>query len=467
MSGFKTIDLKDIAYFQSIVGEDYCIHNSNDLDDYSRDYTEDLSFMPSCAVLPKSAQEISKILAYCNKNIIPVTPRGAGTSLSGGALPVHGGLVISTKRLNKVLEIDEQNFFVVTEPGVVNEDLRQKLQEKGLTYPPDPASKGSCFIGGNIAHSSGGPQALKYGSTKEYVLNLELVLPNGEIIWTGANTIKNSTGYNITQLVVGSEGTLGIVSKAVLKVIPALQEKILMVAGFENATDACATVAPLFMKGLEPALVELLDEKGVALAVKAKGLVNPFPPGKSFLMVGYDGKNREQFMDFCEQTMLVCEEYNATEVLLADTAEEQERYWDIRRSIGEVVKLKSIYKEEDTVVPRAHLPAVIQKVEELEKKYGFEAVCYGHAGDGNLHINILKQDLSSEVWENELPKAIRELFEVCKELGGTISGEHGIGYVQKQYMDIVLTQTHFDILKGIKNVFDPQGIMNPGKMIDE
>lgn len=465
MGSYKTTSQKDIAYFKSIVGDDYCIDNQKDLDKYSRDYTEDLSFLPSCAVLPKNSEEISKLVAYCNEHLIPVTPRGAGTSLSGGALPVHGGLVISTERLNKILEIDEENFYVVTEPGVVNEELRLALEEKGLTYPPDPASKGSCFIGGNIAHSSGGPQALKYGTTKEYVLNLEIVLPNGDIIWTGSNTIKNSTGYNLTQLMVGSEGTLALVTKAVLKVIPSLKEKVLLIAGFNSASDACSTVAPLFMNGLEPSLVELLDDKGVSLAVDVKGLSNPFPEGKSFLMIGYDGKNRDHFMEYCEQTMLVCEEHNCTNVLLADSAEEQERFWDIRRSIGEVVKLKSIYKEEDTVVPRAHLPQVIAKVEELEKQYGFEAVCYGHAGDGNLHINILKNDLGDDIWNDKLPIAIRELFETCKRLGGTISGEHGIGYVQKQYMDVMLTKTHFDILKGIKKVFDPNGIMNPGKMI--
>lgn len=464
MEQFKIIDAQDFTYFKTIVGEGNVLTDETSLDRYSRDYTEDLSFKPAVIIKPKDEKEISEVLSYCNDHKIAVTPRGAGTSLSGGALPVYGGVVLSTERLNQIIEIDEDNFMVTLEPGVINEELREQLNQKGFTYPPDPASKGSCFIGGNIAHSSGGPQALKYGTTKEYVLNLEVVLANGEVIWTGSNTIKNSTGYNLTQLMVGSEGTLGIVSKAVIKIIPAKKENILLVAGFNTIRDACSAVAPLFKVGLNPSLVELLDRKGVDIAVEAKGVQNPFPNSECFLMIGFDGPDRTSFEEECQKAYEVCLKQHAQEVLLAESNEEQERFWDIRRSIGEVVKQKSIYKEEDTVVPRNALPIIIDKVIELEEQYGFNAVCYGHAGDGNLHINILKENMTDDQWNNELPKAIRSLFEKCKELKGTISGEHGIGYVQKEYMDVVMTPSHFRLLQGIKSVFDPNGILNPGKI---
>ena len=464
---FKPLEAQDVQYFKELLGEKYCLTSAKELEFHSRDYTEDLSFLPEVVLIPETAKQISQILSYANSKKIPVTPRGAGTSLSGGALPVHGGIVLSTVRLNKILKIDTDNFQVTTEPGVINQVLRDKLAEYNLFYPPDPASKGSCFIGGNVAHSSGGPQALKYGTTKDFVLNLEVVLADGSIIWTGANTLKNSTGYNLTQLMVGSEGTLGIVTKIVLKVIPLPKFQTLLIAGFNSIKDACASVSPIFMKGLQPCALELLDKKGVDIAVQYKGLNNPFPNAECYLMISFDANDQSDFMVMAEKTYEVFEKYNATEVLMAETAEEQERFWAIRRSIGEVVKQISIYKEEDTVVPRAALPILIEHIKELEKQYGFNTVCYGHAGDGNLHINILKENLSDDQWNNQLPKAISSIFKKCKELGGTISGEHGIGYVQKKYMPIVLTTAHIQLLKGIKQVFDPNGILNPGKMLEE
>lgn len=463
---FKKLDKQDFLFFIELLGAEFVFTDNESLDKYSRDYTEDLSFLPEIVLLPNSVELVSSILAYCNKEKIPVTPRGAGTSLSGGALPLYGGVVLSTEKLNRIVNIDTANFQVTTEPGVINQTLRDALAEVDLFYPPDPASKGTCFMGGNVAHSSGGPKALKYGTTKDYVLNLQLVLADGSIIWTGANTLKNSTGYNLTQLVIGSEGTLGIVTQIVLKVIPLPKYQVLLIASFNSVKDACATVSPLFMNGLQPSAVELLDQKGVSIAVKAKSIENPFPEATCFLMIEFDGNKPEAFQSMCELAYETCLEHNASEVLMAETAAEQEKFWNIRRSIGEVVKTISIYKEEDTVVPRAALPNVIEKVEELEQNYGFNAVCYGHAGDGNLHINILKEDMPDHQWHNELPNAIRKLFETCKALGGTISGEHGIGYVQKAYMDVMLNKTHFQLFSGIKNTFDPNGILNPGKIFD-
>ncbi len=463
---YKVIDKEDIVFFEETIGEEYILKKDEQLLEYSKDYTEDLLFMPELVLLPKNSLEISKILTYCNSKKIPVTPRGAGTGLAGAALPVYGGIVLATSRLNKILNIDLNNFQMTTEPGVINQLLKDELAKYNLAYPPDPASKGSCFIGGNIAHSSGGPQALKYGTTKDYVLNLEVVLPTGEILWTGANTLKNSTGYNLTQLFIGSEGTLGVVTKIVLKIVPLVSHQSLLIAAFDNITDACAAVSPLFLAGLQPLAVELLDKTGVKMVCEYKKISNPFPAGNYFLMLAYEGSDIHDFEKIADKTYEVCIAHNLKDMLLADTTDMQNTFWNIRRSIGEVAKLVSIYKEEDTIVPRSALPELVEEVERLALIYGFRTVCYGHAGDGNLHINILKDNMTDQKWDIELPKAITKIFEKCKELGGTISGEHGIGWVQKPYMSIVLNDTHFRLLRGIKNVFDPNGIMNPGKIFD-
>lgn len=456
-----------VAHLQKLFTETHSITDDADKQKYGKDYTEDFQFSPGMVVFPTHTKEISECLKYCNQHSIPVYVRGAGTGLAGGSLPVQDGLVLCMEKLNKILEINTDNFYTIVEPGVINYNLRTAVEELGLYYPPDPASFGSCFLGGNVAHGSGGPKAVKYGTTKDYVLNLEVVLPNGEIIWTGANTVKNSTGFNLTQLMVGSEGLLGVVTKIVLKLISKPQHNYLLLLPFETAQHAAICVNKVLLSGIVPSALELMENKGVAIS--ANGSNTPFPFNEKaafYMLLELDGNDTDLLQAQAEQLLPVFEECFALDVLVADSAQIKENWWKVRRGIGEHVKSSSIYKEEDTVVPRAALPELFAYIDQLKLEYQFDAVCYGHAGDGNLHVNILKNNLSDEQWKIEIPKAVRKLFIKCKELGGTISGEHGVGLVQKDYLDVVFTETHMHIFKEIKKAFDPKGILNPGKWLD-
>lgn len=456
---------QQISFFQSLLG-DRCLTDFEQRKEYGHDETEDLNFPPSAVLKPTSVDEVSKIMRYCFEQEIPVSPAGARTGLSGGALPTHGGILISMEKFNRILEIDENNHQVTTEPGVITQVLQEAVKEKGLFYPPDPASKGSCFIGGNVSENSGGPKAVKYGVTKDYVLNLELVLPNGEIIWTGANVLKNATGYNLTQLIVGSEGTLGIITKIVLKLIPHPTNDLLMLVPFFDAQKACEAVAAIFKAGITPSGLEFMERDALIWTKDFIGESSiPIAENhQAHLLIEVDGFQEDQLMQECEKILKVLENFETDEILFADSEAQKTALWSLRRKVGEAVKSQSIYKEEDTVVPRYELPKLLFHVKEIGKKFGFHSVCYGHAGDGNLHVNIIKGDLSDEKWENELPIAIRELFSEVVKLGGTISGEHGIGLVQKPYMNIAFPEVTLNLMREIKRVFDPKGILNPGKI---
>ena len=462
-----------IESLEKLVGKEIVFTNPEILSNYASDYTEDIAYLPQVVITPNSISDISKVLAFCNDHTIPVTPRGAGTGLSGGSIPINGGVSLSMEKFDRIIAIDKENFQATVESGVINDHFQTAVKEKGLFYPPDPASKGSCFLGGNIAHSSGGPKALKYGTTKDYVLNLEVVLPDGKVIWTGSDTLKNSTGYNLTQLFLGSEGTLGIVTKIVFKLLPLPQHDLLMLAKFNSIEDACKTVPQIFTQGVQPSALELMERNAIEFVQKhgsesQKKITQEMLSRESteaFLLIEVDGNDMDNLLIDCEKINEVLESNNTTEVQFADSSDQKERIWQIRRIIGEMVKLHSIFKEEDTVVKRANLPKLMTGVKSIGEDYNFESVCYGHAGDGNLHINIIKGSMSAEQWNGKhLEEGIRKIFRLCKELGGTISGEHGIGLVQKKYMNEVLTDTHIDLMKGIKRTFDPNGILNPDKI---
>ena len=449
----------------SIVGGEYVITQHADLEKYSHDETEDLSFYPEVVVKPHTAEEISELLKLCNQQLIPVTPRGAGTGLAGGALAINGGLLISMERFNQILNIDEQNLQATVEPGVITEEFMNAVAEKGLFYPVDPASKGSCFIGGNVAHGSGGPRVVKYGTIREYILNLEVVLPSGDIIWTGANTLKYASGYNLTQLMIGAEGTLGIVTKIVTKLIPHPTEDVLMLASFSSNEDACAAVSAIFRAGVIPSAVEFMERKCFEWVKEYSGVAFDLKENDgAFLLIEVDGTDKEVILSECEKINQVLENFGCHDVLFADSAAHKASLWKIRRTIGESVKLHATYKKEDMVVPRAELPALVKGIKEIGAKYGFDSVCFGHAGDGNLHLNIVKGNMSDADWDNKLNYGIHEIFELTVSLGGTISGEHGIGLVQKEFMSIKYTNIHYELWRGIKQVFDKNNILNPGKI---
>lgn len=457
-----------IELFKKICGGKNVITNEIELDDYAHDQTENLHFIPQVVLKVRSAEEISEILKICNKNKIPVTPRGAGTGLSGGALPHLGGVLINTERMNSILQIDENNLQVITEPGVITEVLQDSVKEKGLFYPPDPASRGSCFIGGNISENSGGPKALKYGVVKDYVLNLEVVLPTGEIIWTGANVLKNSTGYNLTQLIVGSEGTLAIVTKIVLRLIPLPKYDLLMLVPFKSLEKASEAVSAIFIAGYTPSALELIEVEALKIVSRFVGSTSvPLTDDvAAHLIVEVDGNHLDTLMQEMESISNVLMKYDCGEIYFADDNAQKEELWKLRRRVAEAVKIDGFTIEEDTVVPRYQLPALINGVKKLGIQHGFKAVCYGHAGDGNLHIRIKKEGTTNSQDDPEIIESLRALFILVKDLGGTISAEHGIGFVQKGFMDIFFSEKQLDLMRGIKKVFDPNNILNAGKIFD-
>ena len=459
---------RHLESFKKIVGEKNVYNDEDSLNHYAHDETENIHYPPEVVIKPRTADEISAILKICNEYLIPVTPRGAGTGLSGGAIPHYGGILLSLERMNSILEIDERNLQVITEPGVITEVLQNAVKEKGLFYPPDPSSRGSCFIGGNIAENSGGPKAVKYGVVKDYVLNLEVVLPTGEIIWTGANVLKNSTGYNLTQLMVGSEGTLGIVTKIVLKLIPHPKYDLLMLVPFNNLEKAGEAVSAIFRAGFTPSALELIEID--ALRIVSKMVDSHSVPVTddiaAHLIIEVDGNHEETLMKEMEAISELLLQYDAGEILFADDAQQKAELWKLRRRVAEAVKLDGFLIEEDVVVPRASLPTLILGVKELARKNDFQAVCYGHAGDGNLHIRIKKEGVTGSFSDPDMVKSLRDLFILVKNLGGTISGEHGIGMIQKKFLDIVFSFTHIKLMRDIKQVFDPNNILNPGKIFD-
>lgn len=464
----EIVDLSEIiASTQAICGEENVETNEEVLLQYGSDHTEDFSFPPQVLVKPGTTHEVAAIMKLANDKNIPVTPIGALTGLSGGALSVQGGIGLSLERMNQILDIDTKNMQVTTQPAVITQVLQEEVAKHNLYYAPDPASRGTCSIGGNLAENSGGPRAVKYGVTKDFVLNLEVVLPSGDIIQTGANTLKNSTGYNLTQLMVGSEGTLGIITKAVLKLLPLPKHNLLMLVPFSSAFKACEAVAAIFNAGITPSALEFMERDAIDWTldfVDSPPQLNIKDEHQAHLLIEVDGNNQEVLFSDCEKIAEVVQQYEADEIMFADSEAQKESLWFLRRRVGEAVKANSVYKEEDTVVPRYELPKLLEGVKRIGEKYGFKSVCYGHAGDGNLHINIVKAEMTDEQWKEELPKGIRELFQLTVDLGGTISGEHGIGYVQKGYMDIPFSEVELTLMKQIKQVFDPKGILNPGKI---
>jgi glycolate oxidase len=459
--------MEPLQLFKAILGDAYVFTDEESLNKYAHDETENLHFLPDIVVKPITAEELSAVMKICNERKIPVTPRGAGTGLSGGALPHFGGVLVSFERMNS-FDIDERNLQVITGPGVITEVLQNAVKEKGLFYPPDPSSKGSCFIGGNIAENSGGPKAVKYGVVKDYVLNLQVVLPNGDIIWTGANVLKNSTGYNLTQLMVGSEGTLGLVTKIVLKLIPHPKFDLLMLVPFNNLEKAGEAVSAIFRAGFTPSALELveIDALKIVSSFVDSSAVPVNDDVAAHLIIEVDGNHLETLMAEMEAIATLLVDYDCGEVFFADDAQQKAELWKLRRRVAEAVKLAGYSIEEDTVVPRAELPALIRGVKELGKLHQFDVVCYGHAGDGNLHVRIKKEGSIFSLNNQDVIPALRALFELVKKLGGTISGEHGIGLIQKEYMDIVFDETQLNIMRGIKKTFDPNNILNSGKIFD-
>ncbi len=456
---------------KQIVGNENFYVDEETLKIHASDETEDHVFMPQVVVMPGTANEVAAILQLCNNHVIPVTPRGGGTGLSGGALPVKGGVVVAMKRFNKILEIDELNLQATVEPGVITEVFQDAVQEKGLFYPPDPSSKGSCFLGGNLGENAGGPKAVKYGVTRDYVINMEVALVTGEVIWTAANVLKNSTGYNLTQLMCGSEGTLGIITKIVFKLRPFPKKDVTLLVPFTTAEEACRAISGIYMAGITPSKMEFVEREAIILTMKYVDEVLSQPVSidlpdniNAHLIIELDGNDDEVLMTDAEKIVEVLEGYETGEVYFAQSSEEKDGLWRLRKNVSPAVNSYTLTKAEDVVVPRGNLPALITAIKDTGKKYGFNSVCFGHVGDGNLHVNIMKEEIDDAYWDNEVNEGIAEIFKAVVELGGTLSGEHGIGIAKRPYMHLAMQEKNLDLMRGIKKVFDPNGILNPEKI---
>ncbi|MEE9555317.1 MAG: FAD-linked oxidase C-terminal domain-containing protein [candidate division Zixibacteria bacterium] len=464
---FDKITPEIISLFEKIIGAKNVITEKFDLEPYSHDETEDLKFYPDVALKPSSTREISEIMKICYKHNIPVTTRGGGTGLSGGALPVFGGISLSTEKMNKIIEIDKENLMVTVQAGVITDNLHKAVETEGLFYPVDPASKESCTIGGNIAECAGGPRALKYGVTKDYVYGLTCVLPDGRAFKTGGKLLKNVSGYNLAQLIVGSEGTLCVVTEIILKLLPLPRYKRTLLAPFGSLASAATALTQIFMARIIPSAAEFIERAAIKAAEEKLEKKFPRSDSDALLLFEIDGDREDVLDEQAERIGKICLEHDAIDVFVADNPEKQAEMWQMRRNIGEAVKSIGIYKEEDTVVPRAQLPALVEKIGAISKKHGILTISYGHAGDGNIHVNIIKKDISDDDWNNKLPHVIEELFREVVILGGSISGEHGIGWVQKDYLPLALSDVELCLMRNIKKVFDPKGILNPGKLLPD
>jgi glycolate oxidase len=418
-------------------------------------------------VLPANTAEIAAIARYCHETRTPLVPRGGGTGYTGGAVPVHGGVVLSLERLNRILEIDEANLLAVVEPNVVTGDLQDAVERVGLFYPPDPASLRQSVIGGNVAECAGGPRAFKYGVTKQWVLGLEAVLPTGEIVHTGGKVVKNVVGYDLTNLLVGSEGTLAILTKIILRLIPKPPVQATLRATFPSVTHAVNAMERLIRARVIPATLELIDGdclEAVAQNLKVRSLA---PAGTAaLLLIEVDGI-AEQVSGEAARVEQACREAGATELLRARTEEERQELWRVRREISPSLKVITPLKfNHDVVVPKARVPQLFGLVNELKARFRLRIPCFGHAGDGNIHVNIMvSPDDPGEI--QRAHDAERVLFEGVVALEGSISGEHGIGFAKAKYLGIELTPETIALMKRVKAAFDPHGILNPGKIFPD
>ncbi len=461
---FNPVTDKIIGSLKKAVGDENVRTDDETLDSCASDETEDLKFKPDVVVSPLDTDGVSQVLQIAWENNIPVTPRGGGTGLSGGALPVCGGIVLSMKHFIRIIEIDQKNLMAVAEPGVITQEFQEAVEEVGLFYPPDPASRGSCFLGGNLAECSGGPRTVKYGVTKDYVTGIEAVLADGTVIRHGGKLLKNVTGYNLSQIIIGSEGTLAVITKIFFRLLSLPRHRLTLLIPFESLEASARTVPAIMNAGILPSAIEFIERDAIQMGADHLGTKFPSSNAAAHLLIELDGNDLSMIERTSEQLCEIALDEGASDVLLADSAAKQQELWDLRRAIGEAVKSVSIYKEEDTVVPRHNLVPLLLGVKEIAARYGIETVCYGHAGDGNLHVNILKMDMSDEDWKKNLDPAIEEIFELTVSLGGMISGEHGIGYVQRKFLPIALSESEIDLMKRIKHTFDPKGILNPHKI---
>lgn len=422
-------------------------------------------YMPEAVLQALTTEDVSAALKYCNEHNIAVTPRGAGTGLCGGCVAIHGGVVLSTEKMKKVLEVDTKNMTATVEPGVLLMEFPKSLEGTGLFYPPDPGEK-TATTGGNAMTNAGGMRAVRYGVTRDYVLGMEVVLASGEVINLGGKNVKTSSGYSLIDLMVGSEGTLGFLTKLTVKLIPEPKVNLSLLMPFDDL-DACIGAVPAVLGcGCEPTAVEFMEREVIACAETYLGKQFPDTSADAYLLVRLDGPSAEALKPAMDQLTDLALSIGAKDVLLADTDERKESIWNARGAFLEAIKGSTPEMDEcDVVVPREDIPAFVRKSVEIGRKIGVRICSFGHAGDGNLHIYACKDDLADEVWEKAVEQVMDELYIAAKEMGGEVSGEHGIGHAKKGFLAESMGETQMNLMRGIKAAFDPKGILNPGKVV--
>ncbi|HYA12422.1 MAG TPA: FAD-linked oxidase C-terminal domain-containing protein [Thermodesulfovibrionales bacterium] len=420
-----------------------------------------LEASPSAVVWPENTEDIVKVMKYAFDSGIPVVPRGAGTGMTGGVVPLTGAIILSFERMNRILEVDSENLCVICEPGLINGRLQRDLERRGLFYPPDPASMNFCTIGGNVAENAGGPRAIKYGVTRDYVMEIEAVLPNGEILTTGVKTTKGVVGYDLTRLLVGSEGTLSVFSKIRLKILPMPEEVITLLVMFNDLESSGQAVSKIITSKILPRTLEFMDREAISAVEKFKPVGLP-QKVEAILLIELDGypsaitKEAEKIAEICEHL--------GAEVNMAEDEEAREKLWEARRAVSPALYHISPTKiNEDIVVPRNRIPDMLKCLRRLSEERGIKIVNFGHAGDGNIHVNIMVDRQNKEEYKKGL-ELVGQIFQMTLELGGTISGEHGIGLTKAPYLVMEISETELAIMKSIKHVFDPKNILNPGKI---
>jgi glycolate oxidase len=446
------------------IGKERIISDPEIMETYSHDETSDLSHAPDLVVRAASVTDVSRTLETCSRYGVPVVPRGAGTGVTGGAIPVAGGVVLSLERMNRIVEIDPQNLTAVVEPGVITGDLQKAALEHGLMYPPDPASLETCSIGGNVAEGAGGPRAVKYGTTKDYILGLEFVLADGSIIRTGGKYVKNATGYNLLGILTGSEGTLAVITKIFLRLVPAPQFNIDLLIPYDSLDAAVDDVFRIVQAKILPACLEFMEEDGIRLVGRHFGGDIPFPDARAHLLVQLDGNSRE-ILDRDLEKIVGCVSCDENRVIVAESRAQSERIWKTRRAIREAVTAESpVFLAEDTVVPRSCIPPFLKDVKAYLNSMGLRSVMFGHAGDGNVHIDTLKDNKDYDEWKELTVELKRIIYQLAISYGGTITGEHGTGYTRREYLHLALSREEIDLLRRIKAAFDPKNILNPQKI---
>lgn len=461
---YKKVDQKDIDFLISVCGKERVFTGANIHETYSRDELVHANKYPEvlCEVL--STEETSKIMKYAYDNNIPVTPRGQGTGLAGAAVALYGGIMLSTAKMNRILELDEENLTLTVEPGVLLMEIYEYVQKHDLFYPPDPGEK-SASIAGNINTNAGGMRAVKYGVTRDYVRGLEVVMANGTVFELSGKNVKNSSGYAVKDLIIGSEGTLGIVTKAILKLLPLPKSTLSLLVPFPDLPKAIETVPKIIMSKSIPTAVEFMERDVILAAEEFLGKEFPHTSANAYLLLTFDGNKKEELEEAYEKVAHICLNNGAYDVFISNTQERQESIWSARGAFLEAIKASTTEIDEcDVVVPRNKVAEFIKYTNELQDQFDIGIKSFGHAGDGNLHVYVLRGSLNQEEWEKRLNGVFDAMYKRAKELGGEVSGEHGIGCAKKPYLESSAGMEYMKLLKNIKLAFDPKNILNPGKV---